>query len=171
MGKTIATPPGICVFPHVFEPHRFPQEKEAKYSCSVIFDDGDDLSKLEKAAREAEFSRWPDGRPNIKFHDLIQSWKDGRRKIRAKTKASYDIKIYDRHDNLLTADNSDEIYSGAIIKLGIKIYAWDVQGQGISAHLIMVKKIADGEPLDVGENASDVFGVESDDDGDDGDIF
>ena len=74
----LVTPKATLSFPHLFLPQAAAQGAEPKYSASLIFDSGADLSELKKAANDAVIEKWPDLKTRPKT--LKSPFRDGAEK-------------------------------------------------------------------------------------------
>jgi hypothetical protein len=75
-----------------------------------------------------------------------------------RVKSKFQPKLVNIYGDDITDPN--ELYGGCIIKAYINFYGYDYMGKkGVSAGLLAVCKVEDGEPLGSGMvNAQDVFG-------------
>ena len=74
------------------------------------------------------------------------------------TKTDYKPKIFDKKCEEIP--NPDDIYSGMKGKVAVSFYAYNSMGNiGISSSFVAVQKIADGERIESGVNALEIFGV------------
>ena len=142
----------------------------ARYSCTLVFRAGTDLTALKTAAAEALKEKF-----GAKTADLLKSGKlrlpfreDGAEKgypegsifINAKSKAQPGIVgAFSGPDGKpLALKNEEDIYPGCIVRASLRAFAYDTQGnKGASFALGNVQKLEDGERLDGRKKAEDEF--------------
>ena len=169
--ETVVTPEFRMSFPYLFTP-QLPlgetDEKKAKYSVTMLFPPGTDITPLKKLAISAGVAKWgPDQTKWPKFkHPLFRSGGEEGKKdapgygpgvvfCTAKSGA-YSRKSGQKNsapgvigpDKQIIMD-PNEIYGGCYGHAKINAYAYEhpIGGKGISFGLISVMKTRDGEPF------------------------
>lgn len=173
MSKAI-TPKGRLSYPHLFEPQIPPNQTEPVYSCTLVFEEGTDLSALEKLAEAAGRDKWGD-----KYASLVKTGKirspfraDGEEKgypegstfINIKSKQAPGIVSIYPGDDGKPAKITDpgQVYAGCYVRASVRAFAYDVNGnKGVSFALNNVQKMADGDRLDGRSRAEDEFEADS----------
>lgn len=169
MSKVI-TPKGRLSYPALFEPKIPPQQTEPVYSCTIVFEDGVDLSSLMKAAEECGKEKWGD-----KYAALVKGGKirspfreDGEEKgyppgsifINIKSKQAPGIvSIFPGEDGKpAKITDPGQVYAGCYVRASVRAFAYDVNGnKGVSFALNNIQKVADGDRLDGRSRAEDEF--------------
>ena len=166
-------------FCHVWEPQANPGQ-EPKYSVTLLIPKSDKatLDRIQAAITEAADSyRQRNGsaslpaRPNTTLHDGdgVRDSGDpygpeckGCMVITVSSKVAPVVVDRDRNPIIDTA----EVYSGCYGRAAINFYGYNSNGKkGISAGLLSVQKLADGEPFGTVGSASDFDDDFQDDDG------
>lgn len=169
MAKVI-TPKGRLSYPHLFEPQIPPGSVDPVYSCTIVFEDGADLSEMKKAAREAGIEKWGE-----KYEAAVKAGKirspfreDGEEKgypegsvfINIKSKAAPGVvSIFPGADGKpMRIEDPSQVYAGCYVKASVRAFAYEVNGnRGISFALNNIQKVADGNRLDGRSRAEDEF--------------
>ena len=163
MTDNVLTPKFRASFANVFRPGKAMEEGKApKYSLTMLFEKGADLSKLKAAAAQAAKDKWGDKPPKqmrSPFRDQgekeFAGYVEGAVFINAtsdKKPGLVDAKVQD------IIDESD-FYSGCYARATVRAFAYSKAGNnGVAFGLQNVQKLADGEPLGGGgAKASDEF--------------
>lgn len=174
MSKVI-TPTAILSYPHLFEPQIAPGASDPAYSCTLVFEDGTDLSSMKKIANDVGLEKW-----GAKFAAAVKENKirmpfrmDGEEKgypegsifINCKNKAAPGIvSIYPGPDGKpKKITDPSEVYAGCKVRVSLRAFAYDVNGnKGVSFALNNVQKVADGQRLDGRSRAEDEFAADPD---------
>lgn len=177
--KKCLTPKFRASFAHVFRPQPAQEEgKDPKYGITMLFDKGEDLSKLKAAAKEALVEKWGADKTkwpkNIRLPFRDQEEKDfdgyvpGAIFVNATSKQRPGL--VDQHVNDIIDET--EFYSGCYARASIRAFAYDTKGnKGVAFGLNNIQKLADGEPLGGRTRPEDDFEPSGDDpfSGDEGD--
>ena len=172
----VFTPKFRVSFPDVFKATQINGQGEPKFRISMIFDPAtlkDDADQQEKweavknAATRAAIDKW--GKEPAVYK---KPWKDGNDMKNRETGA-----IYDGHEDkiilrcatkerpgLLDANadpilEQSEFYGGCYAHASINFFAWEhpTQGKGVSAGLLNVQKLEDGDTFSGKTSATDDF--------------
>lgn len=171
----VVTPVGTLSYPHLHAP-QLPRDGKgkAKYSATIVFAPGTDLSALEKAAIAAAEAKWPGKsaemlrigslRSPFRKDALAKGYPDGSVFINIRTEQapgivySYKATGSDKPAVMPQEKIREEMYPGAQVRASIAAFAYDSNGnKGISFALNNMQKVADGERLDGRANADDEF--------------
>lgn len=165
-----------------------PNQLSGKYQLDLLIPKGSEEAKrLEKAIEDATqeavrtYKKW-NGKPPVKSktHPVL---KDGDEKIESaekpenyeayegmwyitpKAEKAKDFYVFDRDRTLIDVD---EIYSGCYVRASIELYpyAHELGGKGISASLLGVQLVADGESLGGAHRSEDSVSADFNDDED-----
>lgn len=155
MTDTVITPEFRVSFPFVFRPQKSLEAgKEPKYSITMLFKKGEDLSALKKAAEAVAVEKWgPDKNKwpkNLRtpFRDQGEKEFDGYEAGAVFCTATskqrpglVDIQVQDIIDE-------SQMYAGCYARASIRAFAYDQAGnRGVAFGLQNVQKLRDGEPL------------------------
>lgn len=157
MSENVMTPRARVSFPNLFKPSKpkgAPAEQEEKYSVTLLFDKGEDLSKLKKACADAAKEKWGDSVPaNLRspFRDQGEKEFDGYVpgaifiNISSKQKPGVvDASVQDILDE-------SEVYAGCYGRATVRAYAYGGKGTtfapGVALGLQNFQKLEDGESL------------------------
>ncbi len=153
--ETVLTPKFRVSFPYVFRPSKPMQAgAEPKYSITMLFPKGADLSALKAAAQAAvvekwgaDKTKWPKNMRNP-FRDQgekeFEGYEEGATFLTATSK---------QRPGLVDADVKDIIdehafYPGCYARASVRAFAYDQAGnRGVSFGLQNLQKLADGDPL------------------------
>lgn len=155
--KNLVTLEFRASFVNVFRPQRpMPgdEDKKPKYSITMLFPKGADLSAMKAMARQAavdkwgpDTSKWPGGLRNP-FRDQGDKPYEG-----YVAGCVYVTATSDRKPGLVDAQMNPiieeaDFYSGCYARASVRAFAYDKKGnRGIAFGLQNVQKIKDGEPL------------------------
>lgn len=162
MSNQVMTPEFRVSFPYVFERGKGMDGKEGKYSVTMLFGDGADLSELKKAAAEVVKATWGDKPPsNIRspFRDQADKadkdgYEPGRIFINATSKERPGLVDQSLNDII----DSSEFYAGCYARATVRAYAYDRNGnRGVAFGLQNIQKLRDGEPFSGRTKAADDF--------------
>ena len=163
MAQRIKTPKFRVAFPSVFEAADPFGSGKPKFSITMLFEDGTDLSSLKTAAKQAVVEKWPDATKRPK--SLVSPFKDGNEKSdwdgyegATYIKASSKLRpgIIDKSGRTLTEDS--EFYAGCYAVATVIPFAYDTAGnRGVSFLLGNVMKVDEGEPFGGRRNAETDF--------------
>ena len=166
--KRYVTPDCTMVYPSLFEPTSFGNE-EPKYSATLLISKSNDLQPMREAVKAAAAAKF-----GTQIFDNLKSLnfpiRDGDEKAQGeqdnfyfnqnfiRVKSKFKPKLVNIYGEDIT--NENELYGGCIIKAYINFYGYEYMGKrGISAGLLAICKVEDGEPLGSGMvNAQEVFG-------------
>lgn len=163
MTDNVMTPKFRASFANVFRPGKSMEEgKPGKYSLTMLFEPGADLSKLKAAAAQAVKDKWGDKPPKMlrsPFRDQGEKEFDG-----YVEGGIYINATSDKKPGLVDAQLNDiidetDFYSGCYARATVRAFAYDKAGnKGVAFGLQNVQKLADGESLGGGRaKASDEF--------------
>lgn len=155
---------------HVFEPQQRNNDEEPKYSVTLLIPKSDEVTvkKIVEAIAEAAAQyREKNGasslpqKPTTTLHDG-DGLRDGGDPYGQECRGCYVMTvsskrkpvIVDSFRNQIT--DPDEIYSGCYGRASINFYGYNSHGKkGISAGLLSLQKLSDGEPLGMTGSADD----------------
>jgi hypothetical protein len=168
--SALITPKGRLSYPHLFEPQIPPNQTEPVYSCTLVFEDGTDLSALEKEVERVAKDKWGDKYAALQKTGKIRSpfrldgeekgYPEGSVFINIKSKAAPGIVSIFPGDDGKPAKITDpsQIYAGCFARASVRAFAYDTQGnKGVSFALNNIQKLADGDRLDGRMRAEDEF--------------
>lgn len=171
----VVTPKAILSYPHLDQPQA-PQKGQAgkpKYSATLVFPEGTDLSTLQAAVMKAGEEKWPG-----KFAEMLRVGavrspfrKDAEAKGYAAGSVFVNVRseqkpgvVYlhagaDKKPATVPADKiKEDLYPGALVRGQIRAFAYDSNGnKGVSFALNNIQKLGDGERLDNRQAAEDAF--------------
>ncbi len=171
----VVTPKAILSYPHLDVPQapRAGTLGKAKYSATLVFPEGTDLSALQAAAMAAGDEKWPG-----KFAEMVRVGaarspfrKDAENKgyapgsffLNVRTEQKPGI-VYlhagaDKKPAPVPAEKvKEDLYPGAFVRAQIRAFAYDNSGnKGVSFALNNIQKLGDGERLDNRQAATDAF--------------
>lgn len=165
MSENVLTPKFRVSFPNVFRPGKVMQPgAEPKYSITMLFEKGADLSKLQAAAKAvceekwgADKTKWPKNLRNPFRDQGEKEWpgyEAGAIFISASSKQKpglVDEKVQDIIEE-------HQFYPGCYARATVRAFAYDQAGnRGVSFGLQNIQKLADGEPLGGRTNPSQDF--------------
>lgn len=168
----VTTPEATASFPQLFEAKAANPKDDPKFTVTILFDEGQDLSTLE-AAVEAAIERgiekkWDGKRPA----KLVLPFKDGNEKmdkddnprpefanrtyLTVGASADDQPKVVD--ENLQPIINAKDVYGGCRIRAAISAYPWTYgKKKGVSFYLNSVQKASDGEAFGINVSVEDDF--------------
>lgn len=175
----VMTPKAILSYPHLDEPQPGQNGGKAKYSCTLIFPAGTDLSALEAAATAAAYAKFGakakamlqsgvltlrGGKgATIRTDSAAKGYPEGSVFVNVRTERQPGM-VY------LWADASgrpapipqekivDDLYPGAFVRASINAFGYDNSGnKGVSFALNNIQKLGDGPRLDGRAAAQDEF--------------
>lgn len=156
------TPGGVASYVHLFTPRQRTDGKgnpkgDPKYSLSLFFPEGTDLSAMEDAARAAGEERFGD-----KFMSLVSKgkvyWPFQDTADMDEPAAPFDqpgtvvsFKSSDK-PGIVDADaepimDKSDVYSGMIARVSCRPFAYDNESKGVGFYLVNVQKLEDGTRL------------------------
>jgi len=166
--KRYVTPHCTMVYPSLFEPSQFKKE-EPKYSCTLLLSKSHDYRPMKESMKAAAAAKFGS---NIltRLGELDFPMRDGDEKAQGerdnfyynmhymRVKSKFPPKLVNMYGEDITDEN--ELYGGCIIKAYINFFGYDYMGKkGVSAGLLAICKIEDGEPLGSGMvDVKNVFG-------------
>ena len=165
---TVITPIATLSYPHLWEPQCPPGAVDAVYSCTLIFEEGADLSALNAEVAEvatAKFGpKWTEQSLRLPFRSDGESkgYPPGSTFMNVKSKQPPEVvDRYGGEDGKpQRIDDPGEMYPGAQVRASLKAYAYDVSGnKGVSFALNNVQKLGDGERIDGRRSAANEFDV------------
>lgn len=170
MADSVMTPEFRASYANVFRPGKAMNDgEEGKYGVTALFRKGEDLRKMEAAAKEAiiekwgaDKSKWP---KNIRlpFRDQAEREKDGALPAGHEAGAifvNFTSKqkpgLVDKNVNPIIEET--EFYSGCWARATVRAFAYDQKGnRGVAFGLQNVQKVRDDEPLGGRRRAEDDF--------------
>ena len=150
--EKIITPRARLSFPNLLQPRSY-NGGALKYSCTLIFPAGTDITVLQNAAGNVALEQWPKGLPP----NLRNPFRDAREKEGIDGYNAGDIFIScsslnppgivgpDARTPLTTRK---DIYPGCWVVASVVAFAYDTKGnKGVSFGLNNIQKVADDTPL------------------------
>lgn len=171
MADKIMTPEFRAAFAQVFQPKGIKGDKNSKekFSVTMLYAKGADLSKLKAAARQVAVDKWGEeglkkigSKLKLPFKDQTENaeryagFEEGAVYMQASSDTKpgcVDAKVQDIID-------PEDFYSGCYARATVQPYAWEhpTGGKGVSFGLLNIQKLRDGERLGGGRSkASDDF--------------
>lgn len=163
-----STPIGRVSFPNLFKPSTF--KGKTKFSCTLLFDNEVDLSKVIADIDAAIKKKWPDGIDDlIEAGDFYYPILDGNKKFRKSPKSveykgrkfitlksnpDHPPAIFDQKKNLIT--DPKVIYPGSLGRASYNIYTWD---SGVALGLLGYQFVGDAERFSSSGNPEDDFDI------------
>lgn len=157
MSDPVVTPEFRMSFPYVLSP-----DKKDKYSLTMLFPEGADLSELKALAKAALKEKWGDNLPKglrSPFRDQgekdYEGYEPGCIFTSARSQSMPGV-INAKGKKII---DSSEIYPGCYGRAEVTAYAYDVDGnKGVAFGLNHVMKTRDGDQLGGGAgNPTDAF--------------
>lgn len=160
--RRLHTPGGVASYVHLFTPRQRTDGKgnpkgDPKYSLSLFFPEGTDLSAMEDAARAAGEERFGDkfmslvskGKVNWPFQDTADMDEPDAPFDQPGTVVSF--KSADK-PGIVDADaepimDKSDVYSGMIARVSCRPFAYDNESKGVGFYLVNVQKLEDGTRL------------------------
>jgi hypothetical protein len=171
MAERLITPEAMLSYPALFEPKPRPSG-ELKYGCSLVFQEGADLSALEHAALAAAEERWG-AKATEMLHKKQLKWpfRDGaERDASGYGAGTRFVNVSSKQqpgvvDRYAGADgrprriiDPSEVYAGCVVRASLRPFTYDTNGsKGVSFALHNVQKLGDGERIDGRLAAEDEF--------------
>ncbi len=169
----VTTPEFRASFPNLSEPRKNDLNGKEEYSVVALFSKGADLSKLEKACKDAmvkkwgsDKSKWPSQiRSPFRKHEekaknvegkqiLPNGYEDGG--VFVNFKSQQKPQLVDQ--NVDDVIDKDKIYAGCYLRASVNAYAYDMKGnRGVSFGLGNVQFLKDGDPIGSRSRAVDDF--------------
>lgn len=167
MSTKVITPEFIASYSHVWEPQETPNGK-LKFSISMVFPKGTDMSTMQKAAEEAVVKKWGENR---------SKWPKGlKMPFRKGDDDRADDPIYagsifinassDKapgigeivNGRVQPIINQMDFYSGCMARASVNFFAYDQAGnRGVGVGLQNVLKVSDGDRIDGRASVEDDF--------------
>ncbi|MDP7462894.1 MAG: DUF2815 family protein [SAR324 cluster bacterium] len=174
MTKSFHTPAGRLSYPHLDAPQTGFDGAKPKYSASLIFEKGTDISVLEKLVLAAAEEKWPKKAKAMlssgKLRNPIRDdWEDkpgypeGCAFISAKSDRQPGMVLNvrgpdGRPKGVDPEDIRETFYPGANVRFSVSVYTYDVNGnRGVSFALNNIQKLSDNDRLDGRVSAEDDF--------------
>lgn len=172
--RRLHTPGGVASYVHLFTPRQRTDGKgnpkgDPKYSLSLFFPEGTDLSAMEDAARAAGEERFGD-----KFMSLVNKgkvyWPFQDTADMDEPDAPFDqpgtvvsFKSFDKPGivdaNAEPIMDKSDVYSGMIARVSCRPFAYDNESKGVGFYLVNVQKLGDGTRLSGNPSAEADFGA------------
>jgi hypothetical protein len=166
----VVTPECRISYPNLFVARMGPDGGEPKFSCSLVFEEGADLSELEAAVIRAAQEKWGD-----KALGMIKA-----KKLRLPFRTDGEEKGYPENSVFINCSSKQapglvgpyagpdgrpedlydekEWYPGARVRAAIRAFAYDARGnKGVSFGLNNLQKVGEGERFDSRVSAADEF--------------
>lgn len=164
LDTNVVTPEAVACFVKLLAPEEN-LNGVLKYSVCLAFPDSEDLSKIKTAIYNAVVNRWGEDKTkwpkNLKFP--LRSGSEKEKDLDFWVSKMFINANSDRKPGLVDAAlnpilNSDEIYSGMIIRAAVNFYAFEKAGnRGIACGLNHVMKVKDGDRLGGGPSIEEAF--------------
>ena len=157
------TPEFRVSFPSVFKARSF-NNGDPKFSITMLFKKGTDLTELKKLAAAAAKEKWPT--PESRPKKLRNPFRDGDTEkadmdgyaghIFVSASSKMAPGVVDRNRNPIDTDT--EFYAGCYAHATVTAYAYNQKGNaGVAFGLQNVQKLRDGEPFSGRSKAEDDF--------------
>lgn len=157
MSDNLMTPEFRLSFPALFKatkPKSAPAAQEEKFGCAMLFETGEDLSKLRAAAEAAAIEKWGDNIPkNLRnpFKDQgdqkYDGYVDGAIFINANSKQRPGV-VNEQVEAII---DESEIYPGCYCRATVRAFGYGGAGTGfapgVAFGLQNIQKVRDGESL------------------------
>lgn len=174
MSTKVITPQAMLSYPHLAEPQaaRKPGQK-AKYSASLVFAPGADLSALRAAAEEAAVEKFganavqrlKTGGLKSPFRTDVEEkgYAEGSTFINVRTEQKPGmVYLWAGPDGkpAIIPDNEVEkaLYPGSLVRASLRAFAYDTDGnRGVSFALNNIQKLGDGPRIDGRKAATEEF--------------
>ncbi len=162
MGRVI-TPEFRASYANVWEPAQTPSG-DMKYSISMIFPKGTDLTEIKKAIRQCivekhgeDEKKWPKGLKNpLRDGDTDRDGKEYENALFLNAGSKNQPGIVDSSAKPIT--DRSEFYSGCYARASVSFFYFDKAGnRGVGCGLNNLMKVKDGERLDGRRAAEDEF--------------
>jgi len=158
-GTAVLSPIGRAAYPNVAKARARKPTDKPRFSITLVYPAGTDLTKLKQLAKEVALKKFPGGIP-AKLRSPFRPGEDKRRDDGTMPEGFQpdDIFIefwrYEEHGNAKYVDANrnemlaSDIYAGMTGRVAAKASAYDVDGnKGVSMHLEAFQKHEDGEPI------------------------
>lgn len=172
----VITPEGILSYPHLDAPQKAEEGKKAKFSATIIFPAGTDLTALKAAAAQAVVEKYgptkaaellkPDSSFKKPFRTDVseKGYPEGSTFINARSDNKPGA-VYNRAipgtktpEQIPVDKVKEELYPGAKVRASVTAFTYDNNGnRGVSFALNNVQKLGDGTRLDSRVAAEDEF--------------
>ena len=158
----VLTPVATCSYPHLVKPHKVTEDSAAKWAVDVIFDEGENLEKLQAAVDQAIKDKWGDKPPK----KLRSPFKDGDERdgdeyqgriyISARTGENFPPELVKGID--CEPAKGEDFYAGCRVRLFVSAYAYEMKtGSGVTFTLNGVQFMGDGPKIGGYRQASAAF--------------
>lgn len=160
----LITPKGILSFPHLETAQAGPSGGAAKYSATIIFLAGTDLTPMLKAVQAAGDAKWPG-----KFAEMVRL-----KTVRLPFRTDWEAKGYPKDSTFINIRSAQkpgivsatagpdgkpeaipadkirtQMYAGAFVRASVSAFGYDQQGnKGVSFGLNNLQKLGEGDRLD-----------------------
>lgn len=179
----IITPEAILSYPSLFQPRAAEEGGTPKFSATLIFPAGTDVSDLKKQALAVAQERWGDKLKGAKIRTLETQhgpanflvagglrvrlpWRDAPEDVAGKgypegstfvnARSQSKPGVVDGQLNPVTDES--RVYPGVIVRASLDFYAYSSSGNnGVAAGLGNIQILRDGDRLDSRVNAADEF--------------
>ncbi len=153
------TPEAMLSYPHLFEPQAVNEGDPPKYSCTLVFAPGTDLSQLKAAAAAVAKDAWGDKAvevvkkqryPTFRTDAEEKGYPEGSTFINATSKGKPGVvAAYAGPDGKAARiTDPEEIYAGCYVRATVRPFAYDQRGnRGVSFGLVNIQKLRDGERI------------------------
>ena len=150
--KDIMTPVFRVSFPEVFKAKAAEEGGEPKFSISMLFEKGEDLSRMQNLLLEAAKEKWGD---DVNVKSLRRPFRDqGEKEISGYVDGAYFASASSKQKPAVVDEDVEPIldqndfYAGCYAQAKVHAYAWDNKyGKGVSFGLGNIQKVRDGERL------------------------
>lgn len=153
MADNVMTPEFRVSYPFVFRPNKPMDDKGTpKFSVTMLFPKGADLSKLKKAAEQAAIDKWGKDKipKNLRtpFRDQGEKESEG-----YEAGAVFVTATSKQKPGLVDSQTNDiidetQFYAGCYARATVRAFAYDTAGnKGVAFGLQNVQKLRDGESL------------------------
>lgn len=162
MSEPLVTPEATLLYNRLFKPWKCPQYPSSveKYSAMLLFDPKDSAARPLLQQHKADMAeKWPQGAPKLDFSNCIlraedrfpnhPEWK-GLLVLNTSKKPDFGVPKVLSNPTTPIVD-ATEIYAGIRVRAHINLWTF---ARGIAAELHAIMKVADGEPVSLG-NAPD----------------
>ena len=172
--KAIITPKGQLSYPHIDKPQEAQNEGEvAKYSATIVFPPGTDLSALIEMAKLAGVEKFGakgakmvsiGGKGSTFRNDVEGKYPEGSVYISARSENQPGV-VYMHAEpgttkpaKIAKEDIREQLYPGAFVRAQVKPFGYDKKGnKGIGWALNNIQKLVGGERFDNRQEATEAF--------------
>lgn len=154
MSRKVLTPKFRVSFPEVFEAKAFDENSKPKYSVTMLFEEGADLSEIEAIIEEAIVEKFGKNVPKNLIRPIMDQGEkeyDGYEAGSMFARASSNSRPGVVDGAKVRITDPEQLYAGCYARATVTAYAYGGAGSkfkpGVALGLGNVQKLAEGEPL------------------------